>query len=178
MDLDGKIKEPLLRLTQLWRAYDGTSISGRYPFNFAYIIFGQGPLQAPHVFNFFSPFYSPPGEIRNSGLVAPELEIATEYLNTYVTNYMLGQTFGLNSTNENLNPDDVYINFEAEMAIAAEIDLLIDTVAGKLLGGQISDTLRNEIAGMLALVPETDTVIRVAETIYFVVTSPEYAYQR
>lgn len=178
MDLDGKIKEPLLRLTQLWRAYDGTSISGRYPFNFAYIIFGQGPLQAPHVFNFFSPFYSPPGEIRNSGLVAPELEIATEYLNTYVTNYMLGQTFGLNSTNENLNPDDVYINFEAEMAIAADIDLLIDTVAGKLLGGQISDTLRNEIAGMLALVPETDTVIRVAETIYFVVTSPEYAYQR
>jgi hypothetical protein len=91
---------------------------------------------------------------------------------------MLGQTFGLNSTNENLNPDDVYINFEAEMVIAADIDLLIDTVAGKLLGGQISDTLRNEIAGMLAVVPETDTVIRVAETIYFVVTSPEYAYQR
>ena len=178
MELDGKIKEPLLRLTQLWRAYDATSQSGRYPFNFAYIVFGQGPLQASHVFNFFSPFYAPPGEIRDSALVAPELEIATEYLNTYVTNFMFFQTFGLNSTNPGLDVDDVYIDFESDMLIAADIDLLIDTVAGRLLGGDISDTLRNEIAGMLALVPDTDTAVRVAETIYFIVTSPEYAYQR
>ena len=174
----GKIKEPLLRLTQLWRAYNATSISGRYPFGFAYVVFGQGPLQASHVFNFFSPFYAPPGEIQDSGQVAPELEIATEYLNTFVTNFMFGQVFGLNSTNANLQDDDVFINFEAEMLIAADIDNLIDVIAGKLLGGEISTTLRNEIAGMLALIPETDTVIRTAEVIYFIVTSPEYAYQR
>jgi uncharacterized protein (DUF1800 family) len=178
MDLDGKVKEPLLRLTQLFKAYNATSQSGRYPLNFAYIVFGQGPLQASHVFNFFSPFYAPPGEIQNSGLVAPELEIATEYLNTYVTNYMFYQTFGLNSTNQDLQPDDVYINFEEEMAVAGDVDALIDMAAGKLLGGQISDTLRDEIAGMLALIPDTDAALRAAETIYFVVTSPEYAYQR
>jgi len=178
MDLDGKIKEPLLRLTQLWKSYNATSQTGRYPLNFAYIVFGQGPLQASHVFNFFSPFYAPPGEIQDGGLVAPELEIATEYLNTYVTNYMFYQTFGLNSTNQNLQPDDVYINFEEEMAVAADVDALIDMVTGKLLGGEITDTLRNEIAGMLALIPATETALRAAETIYFVVTSPEYAYQR
>jgi uncharacterized protein (DUF1800 family) len=178
MDLDGKVKEPLLRLTQLFKAYNATSQSGRYPLNFAYIVFGQGPLQASHVFNFFSPFYAPPGEIQNSGLVAPELEIATEYLNTYVTNYMFYQTFGLTSTNQDLQPDDVYINFEEEMAVAGDVDALIDMAAGKLLGGQISDTLRDEIAGMLALIPDTDAALRAAETIYFVVTSPEYAYQR
>jgi hypothetical protein len=111
-------------------------------------------------------------------LVAPELEIATEYLNTYVTNYMFYQTFGLNSTNQDLQPDDVYINFEEEMAVAGDVDALIDMAAGKLLGGQISDTLRDEIAGMLALIPDTDAALRAAETIYFVVTSPEYAYQR
>ncbi|MDX1563517.1 MAG: DUF1800 domain-containing protein, partial [Gammaproteobacteria bacterium] len=61
---DGKIKEPLLRLTQLWRAYDARSDEGRYPLGAAYIFFGQGPLQSPSVFNFFSPFYAPPGEIR------------------------------------------------------------------------------------------------------------------
>ena len=178
MELDGKIKEPLLRLTQLWRAYDATSQSGRYPLGFAYIVFGQGPLQAPHVFNFYSPFYAPPGEIRNNNFVAPELEIATEYLNTFTTNYMFYQTFVLNSTNQNLESDDVFINFEAEMALSADTDLLIDTVAEKLLAGQISDTLRTEIAGMLALIPDTDTAVRTAETIYFIVTSPEFAYQR
>ena len=174
----GKIKEPLLRLTQLWRAYDATSNSGRYPFDFAYFVFGEGPLQAPHVFNFFSPFYAPPGEIQDGGLVAPELEIATEYLNTFVTNFMFGQIFGLNSTNQNLQPDDVFINFESEMLLAADVDQLIDSVAGKLLGGEISTPLRNEIAGMLALIPETETAIRAAEVIYFIVTSPEFAYQR
>ena len=178
MEIDGKLKEPLLRLTQLFKAYDATSESGRYPLIASYILFGQGPLQSPSVFNFFSPFYAPPGEIRDSSLVAPELEIATEYSNTLLTNYMFGQAFGLNHTNEDLNEDDIYINFQEEMDIADDIDALIDMVAGKLLGGEISDTLRAEITGMLERVPETDTAIRAAETIYFVVTSPEYAYQR
>lgn len=177
MEIDGKMKEPLLRVTQLWRSYDAVSISGRYPLQAAYILFGQGPLQSPSVFNFFSPFHAPPGEIRNSSLVAPELQIATEYLNTQFTNYMFFQCFALNQTNTELQDDDVYIDFAEEMAIADDADALIDMVAGKLLAGQISDTLRTEIAGMLALIPPEDSAIRAAETIYFVVTSPEFAYQ-
>jgi uncharacterized protein (DUF1800 family) len=178
MEIDGKVKEPLLRLTQLFRAYNATSNSGRYPLVASYILFGQGPLQSPSVFNFFSPYYAPPGEIRDSDLVAPELRLATEYQNTLFANYMFGQVFGLNQTNQSLRDDDVYIDFSEEMAIADDADALINMVAEKLLGGQISDTLRNEIGGMLALIPDTDTAIRAAETIYFVVTSPEYAYQR
>lgn len=178
MELDGKIKEPILRLTQLWRAYDATSRSGRYALRNVYVIFGQGPLQAPHVFNFFSPFFAPAGEIRNSSLVAPELEIATEYLNTTVTNFMFRQAFALNSENQDLREDDVYINFQDEMPIAADAQILIDTVVAKLLGGEISDPLRVEIVGMLARIPEENSRFRVAETIYLIVTSPEYAYQR
>jgi len=178
MEIDGKLKEPLLRLTQLFKAYNASSTSGRYPLVGSYILFGQGPLQSPSVFNFFSPFFAPPGEIRNSNLVAPELEIATEYLSTQYTNYIFFQTFGLNHTNENLDEDDIFINFQEEMDAAADINALINMVAGKLLGGEISDTLRTEIAGMLERIPETDTAIRAAEVIYFVTTSPEYAYQR
>ena len=178
MELDGKVKEPIIRLTQLWRAYDATSRSGRYPIIYAYIVFGQGPLQSPTVFNFFSPFYAPPGEIRDNNLVAPEFEIATEYLNTYITNYMFFQTFVNNSENTNAGDDDVLINIDQEISAASDIDGLIDLVADKLLGGDISDPLRTEIAGMLNLIPETDAAVRAAETIYFIVTSPEYAYQR
>jgi uncharacterized protein (DUF1800 family) len=178
MEIDGKVKEPLLRLTQLWKAYNATSNSGRFPLNAAYILFGQGPLQSPSVFNFFSPFYAPPGEIRDSSLVAPELEIATEFQNTLITNVMLLQCFVLNSLATDLAEDDIFINFEEEMGIADDIDALIDMVANKLLAGEISETLRQEIAGMLARLPETDAAVRAAETIYFVVTSPEYAYQR
>jgi uncharacterized protein (DUF1800 family) len=178
MEIDGKLKEPLLRVTQLYKAYNATSASGKYSLVASYILFAQGPLQSPSVFNFFSPFYAPPGEIRDSSLVAPELEIATEYTNTLLTNYMFGQVFGLNQTNADLGEDDIFIDIQEEMDVAADIDALINMVAGKLLGGDISDTLRTEIRGMLERVPETDTAIRAAETIYFVVTSPEFAYQR
>ena len=178
MEIDGKLKEPLLRVTQLYKAYNATSASGKYSLVASYILFAQGPLQSPSVFNFFSPFYAPPGEIRDSSLVAPELEIATEYTNTLLTNYMFGQVFGLNQTNGDLGEDDIFIDIQEEMDVAADIDALINMVAGKLLGGDISDTLRTEIRGMLERVPETETAIRAAETIYFVVTSPEFAYQR
>lgn len=177
MELDGKIKEPIIRLTQLWRAYGATSPSGRYPVVYAYIVFGQGPLQSPSVFNFFSPFYAPPGEIRNNNLVAPELEIATEYLNTFITNYMFGQAFVNNSEKTDPGDDDVLIDIDGEIAVAGDTQSLIDVVASKLLGGEISDTLRTEVAGMLERIPASDTTNRAAEAIYFMVTSPEFAYQ-
>jgi len=177
MEIDGKLKEPLLRVTQLWRAYNATSNSGRYPLVASYFLFGQGPLQAEHVFNFFSPFFAPPGEISNASLVAPELQIATEFLNTQFTNFMFFQCFGLNQTNTELDDDDIFIDFSEEMVVADDVDALIDMVAGKLLAGIISDPLRQQIAGMLALIPPEEAALRAAETIYFVVTSPEFAYQ-
>jgi hypothetical protein len=185
MDPDGKIKEPLLRLTQLWRAYKATSMSGKYQLlsQIPPVVFlGQGPLQTPSVFNFFSPFYAPPGEFRDNDFVAPELEIATEYQNTLVTNYMFYQSFFANSVNAaspDLTIDDVLIDIADEMALADDVEALIDTVVGKLMAGQISQVLRDEISGMLALIADPDDdALRVAETIYLVVTSPEYAFQR
>jgi len=185
MEIDGKLKEPLIRLTQLWRAFDARSESGRMQlFNGlpAYVILGQGPLQAPSVFNFFSPFYAPPGEIRNSSLVAPEFGIATEYGNTLVTNYFFFQAFGGNSESAKdpgFGEDNVYIVIDEELAVADDADALIAMVADKLLGGPPSDSLEDEIAGMLALIPGPDNAtLRVAETIYFVATSPGFAYQR
>ena len=64
------------------------------------------------------------------------------------------------------------------MDVAADVDALIDRVADKLLGGEISDTLRIETRGMVERIPATETALRAAEAVFFVVTSPEYAYQR
>ena len=178
MEIDGKAKEPLLRLTQLWRAYNATSASGRFPLGAGLYFFGQGPLLSPSVFNFFSPFYAPPGEIRNMSLVAPELGIATEYQNTLVTNYMFYQAFVLTSEAIDLQPDDVFINIDEELAIAADTDALVSMVADKLLAGQISQPLSDEIKGMVDRFAPTDAAARVGEVIYFISSSPEYAYQR
>ncbi len=178
MEIDGKIKEPLLRLTQLWRAYDATSLSGKYAFLAGSYFFGQGLLQSPSVFNFFSPFYAPPGEIRNSSLTSPELQIATEFQNTLITSYFLFQSIGLTSEADNLAEDDIYIVIDEEMAIANDTDALVDMVAGKLLAGQMSQTLSTEVRGMVEQIPAVAPEVRVGEAIYFIVSSPEFAYQR
>jgi hypothetical protein len=51
-------------------------------------------------------------------------------------------------------------------------------VADKLLAGEISAPLRQEISGIMALIPDTETALRAAEAIYLVVSSPEFAYQK
>ena len=73
---------------------------------------------------------------------------------------MFNQAFVNNSANTNAGDDDVLIDINEEIAAAADIDGLIDLVSEKLMGGDISDTLRTEIAGMLALIPETDAAVR------------------
>ncbi len=173
----GKLKEPLLRLTQLWRVYNARSANGEYRVRSPSAIFGQGPLQSPSVFNFFSPFYAPPGEIRDAGLVAPELEIATEYQNTVLTNFFYSQIFRYNSQSPGLRNSDIVINIDEEVALAADTDALIDRVADKLLAGQISDTLRTETRGIVDQTPTTDAAARAAEAIFFIASSPEFARQ-
>jgi uncharacterized protein (DUF1800 family) len=173
----GKLKEPLLRITQFWRAYNGQAANGSYAAGNPATLLGQGPLQSPSVFNFFSPFYSPPGELRAAGLVAPELQIANEFLNTVFVDIVFDQCFNKNSESQNLEPEDVKIDISAELGVAANTTSLIDMVAGKLLGGVISSALRTEVAGMVDRIPSTDGTSRAAETIYFIVTSPEFALQ-
>jgi uncharacterized protein (DUF1800 family) len=178
-DVAGKLKEPLLRVTQLWRAYDAGAVSGKFrirpPPN---IYFGQGPLQSPSVFNFFSPFYAPPGEIRDGGWVAPELEIATEYQNTLVTNFFAVQAFSLNSSStQNISEDSVIIDIAEEEAAAADSQELADLVADKLLGGSISATLEQEVIDMVERIPAAEVTARAAEAIFLIAGSPEFAYQ-
>ena len=174
----GKLKEPLLRLTQLWRAYDARSADGTFVFSpSTNDAFAQGPLQSPSVFNFFSPFYAPPGEIANAGLTAPELQIATEYQNTLVTNYLYRQAFRRHSNRANLRSDEVYIDISEELALAGDPDALIDRIAEKLLAGEISPTLRAQARRMVETREADSTAARVAEAIYLIVSSPEFAQQ-
>lgn len=185
----GKVKEPLLRLTQFWRAYDGKAASGVYGAqtpNFnggAPAVFGQGPGQSPSVFNFFSPFYAPPGEISDLGLVAPELQLATEFLNTQVTNYFWRQALLYTTRQTTLPANQMYIDTRDEIALVANADTLVDLVARKLLGdaAQLPAPLKAEIAAQVnRTTPTTDANrnTRVADAIYLIVTSPEYVLQR
>jgi uncharacterized protein (DUF1800 family) len=174
----GKLKEPLLRLTQFYRAYDAKAANGQYRLASAINTFGEGPLQSPSVFNFYSPFYAPPGEIADQNLVAPEMQIATEYLNTTTTNFFYQQVFFRNSSSTGLAENAVAIDIASEVGIAGDSEALVNRIAEKLLASQVSATLKAEAKAAADRIPATNPAQRVAEALYLVVTSPEYAVQR
>lgn len=100
----GKFKEPILHLTALTRLLSlqsmlglgegdeqagiiGTDYIEADKFNsdatltstyHLETVTGQDVLRAPSVFNFFSPDFTPTGELSSMGLVAPELKLVTE----------------------------------------------------------------------------------------------------
>jgi uncharacterized protein (DUF1800 family) len=180
----GKVKEPLLRLTQFWRAYAARAASGRYGVarNFAggvSAVFGQGPGLSPSVFNFYSPGYAPPGEIQAQGMVSPEMQLATEYLNTQTTNYFWTQANSRTVTQAStLNADDMFIDTSEEIALAADSEALVNRVADRLLGSaaRMSAVLKSQTKAQVERSTNSNT--RVADAIYFIAVSPEYILQR
>jgi Protein of unknown function (DUF1800) len=141
-------------------------------------VFGQGPLLSPSVFNFFSPAYAPPGEIDDRGLVAPEMEIVTEYHATTVANFFYDQIFLRNSTTTGLGSRIIVIDIDEEVALAADSAALVERIADKLLGGDISPELEAEARAAVDRTSLSKPANRVAEALYLVVTSPEFATQR
>ena len=112
----GKVREPVLRLANMLRAFNATSVSGRYTgiglTDDPSASLGQTPMYAPTVFNFFRPGYVPTSKaITDANLVVPELQIVTDVSVAGYMNYIRAWT-QLNTTR------DIQHNYDAEMAVA------------------------------------------------------------
>lgn len=216
----GKLREPVLRLTALLRAFKFSSPtlsmssslldaagSARTPYvaigaTSDATSWGQTPLFAPSVFNFFRPGYTPPqSRLGNAGLVAPELQITNEttvtgYVNAVldllgygigsatvadtdgrcgaftpqVRQYILSldpkvpanvdlQTAAANCQLETLPQRNVMLQLAEQRAMANDVGTLTQHIADRLLGGTISDGLRQAIINTLNAqpVPQPDT---------------------
>jgi uncharacterized protein (DUF1800 family) len=196
----GKIKEPLLRLTQLWRMYAEEIPAGKFIYGIPggpVFTLGQSPGQSPSVFNFFSPFYAPPGEIAQEGLVAPELQLANENLHTQLGGVFFNQSHYQTSRSQWTRGDSTFIDVEEEMRAAGDVDRLMDLVAKKLLGSAeaMSPALREETRRQLRRWKADQTYVdnqygtreehfeyfqrnRVGDALYLILTSPEFAVQQ
>ncbi len=177
-DAPGKLTEPILRLTALWRAFAGRSGSGRLFAGGLEFAIEQSPLRSPSVFNFYRPDYAPPGEMRSLNLLAPEMQIVTESTSANLGNLLAFATFGANSSTTGLDPNVIYIDVSAEQAIANDAVRLVEQVADKLTGGAISSNLKSEVVAMVERIPANLPAARAAEAIHDVMISPEYAVQR
>jgi uncharacterized protein (DUF1800 family) len=153
----GKLREPLLRLIQLFRAMDAqpTHPAGYWTEGYVDWFTGQAAMRSPTVFNFFSPDYALPGnDIAAHGLVSPEFQITTD---TYVTR-MLNEFGGKIAWTWAGNPGlpssgdwrPVAINLDRDMAIAHDPGALVDRYALLFASGQLPAPVRQVIVDHVA----------------------------
>jgi uncharacterized protein (DUF1800 family) len=148
----GKLREPVLRLTALLRAYGATSDSGKYLVGLTDdpgTQLGQTPLRSPSVFNFYRPGYVPPGtESGALGLTVPEMQITSETTVAGYANYVrsgVQNGFGLNGLDGKAARRDVQLVIDAELAVADKSADLVDRVTSRLLGGQAAADLKADM---------------------------------
>jgi len=175
----GKTKEPLMRVTQLWRAFAPKAL---HPdFNYAWVgqELRQSPLGSPSVFNFFSPDFSQPGRIRNSGLISPEFEIIDETSTISMTSRLLSNSLWSHNYKVANDSNRVAIDINREMSMEDDRDALLDHLDLLLLGGRMSAELRLEVNKLMDTrdYPNAESQ-RIAEAIFLIISSPAAAIQR
>jgi len=185
----GKLREPLLRWTHLWRAFNVQrglqSESGQYNHASPYIqsagdFLGQGVLSSPSVFNFFHANFAPLGPVRNANLVAPESEI-------YSDAYILATTGKLSSLTQRYyqgadqnSRNRSYIDITQETALAESPAALLDHLNLLLLSGQMTSELRGILYSHLLKLADDEEgrSQRVRDAITLIMASPAYLVQK
>lgn len=177
-DTFGKIREPLLRLSHIWRAFEPDSI--HYDFNYGWVEneLSQSPLNSPSVFNFFRPDFSQPGEISNRGLNSPEFQILDESSIITITSRLLASTIWSHNYKDDIEPSRLTIDISSEMGMIGNTNEFLDHLNLLLLGGRMSGELRGEVESLMAERDyEGSESQRVVEAIYLIASSPEAALQ-
>jgi len=174
----GKIREPLLRISHLWRAFEPENI--HYDFNYAWVKeeLSQSPLNSPSVFNFFRPDFSQPGEINSRGLNSPEFQILDESTIITITSRLLASTVWSHNYKTDLGQDQISIDISHEMSLEPDPEALLDHLDKLLLGGRMSENLRDQALSLMASRDyDGGASQRVVEAIFLIASSPEAAIQ-
>ena len=178
----GKVREPLLQVARLWRAFDARADNGRYLFSQSQNTsegIGQAPLSAPSVFNFFMPMYAPPGLLRASGLRAPEFQIVTESTTALLANFFDQSVFRGYRGVSSAKPETILIDISTEKMLAAgDLPALLDRLDLLLMGGRMPDAMRQSLLAHLAAIPAGDGTQRALEAIWLLMVSPQSLLQQ
>ncbi|MEP1445612.1 MAG: DUF1800 domain-containing protein [Paraglaciecola sp.] len=172
----GKLREPILKATHLWRAFRAYSPSDRFQQGYPDYFFKQAPLAAPSVFNFFSPSFSPPGVITEQGLVAPEFQITTENYAIRTSNFFAYSA--LWSHLPNGDSEQVIVDFSEEVALVNETDDLLERLNILLMAGGMTAEMREILSEMHNETVNAQPAERVADLVFLIMNSPQYSVQK
>jgi len=182
----GKLREPVIRFTHWARAFEVNSADAS---NERLLRdtgsperLGQHPYRAPSVFNFYRPGYIAPGtETGAAGLTAPELQIANAATVMGYPNFLTIYAVGRSPRVDPTRPPAFTASYEAEAALAANPQALLDHLDLLLTHGTLREDTRERISEALSVVnADTDAGLQARARLasVMVMTSPEYIVLR
>jgi len=187
----GKLREPLLRLTAIWRAFEVSPTStGTYGVVFPERIFAQRPLGAQSVFNFYEPDFQQAGEIANAGLFSPEFQILDESTAIAAADELYIRIFNGYSTAAAASTPftmpvmgaggfSSYLPPVAIDALPTNNAELLEALNVRMLAGQMSPAMKSKVLALMnGAMAATDHRRRALSMIHLIAISPEFAIQR
>ena len=187
----GKLREPLLRLTAIWRAFEVSPTStGTYGVVFPERIFAQRPLGAQSVFNFYEPDFQQAGEIANAGLFSPEFQILDESTAIAAADELYIRIFNGYSTAAAASTPFTepvagragfasYLPPAAIDALPTNNAELLEALNVRMLAGQMSAAMKTKVLALMnGAMAATDHRRRALSMIHLIAISPEFAIQR
>jgi uncharacterized protein (DUF1800 family) len=167
----GKLKEPLLQQTAIYRSLNATAANGRFALFSAQTTLTQAALRSPTVFNFFSPDYVPTGVLAGAGLVGPEFQNLTASTAITIPNTLYASIYSATG-GLNLDLSSLTVN-------AANPTALVSTLNQLFAQGNMSAAAQTRIVTALKALPATTAASAVAQfALYLAVTSPDAAIQK
>jgi uncharacterized protein (DUF1800 family) len=160
---DGKLKEPVLFITNLLRAMnglsDGATLSDRTS------DMKQPPFFSPTVFN----FYHPDHVIQGSTLIGPEFEIFNTSTTIARINLVNTLVYGQVS-------NTTTVDLSGYVPLAANPDQLVTAIAAVMLHGQVSDSTRSTLVSTLSAI--SDSTRRTKAAFYLIGSSSQFQVER
>jgi len=176
----GKVKEPLMQLTQIWRAFDvskGVDVPEQFrlyakPADAVMEIFGQAVMRSPSIFNFFLPSNL---LANDSNLLAPEMQIMTEANIASIHNAFYQQIYYFNNQNTEGSRVAARINVDKAVELASQPSELLDYLSKLLLANGLVDEQKQIILNHLDTLDGNEA--KALEAIFLIVASPAFMVQ-
>ncbi|GAA0714867.1 DUF1800 domain-containing protein [Dokdonella soli] len=173
----GKAREPLLKLTALWRYYAAAAQNGLYSFNYPQGNYAQRPLGAPSVFNFYLPDYLPPGEMAQAGQYGPEFQVLNESSVVSTANDLTNRVNAYVGNPANTSAT-IAVDLSGLVALASNPTALVAQLNHDLLYGSMSSQMNTILVNLVTALPASNPTARVTGALQVLLASPEYAIQK
>ncbi len=178
----GHLREPVLLMTHLLRAFNATSdgvlvtnVSGAGSFTSS---LGQNVFNPPTVFSYFPADYGLPG----TTLFGPEfgiLDTSSTYGRTNLMNtlFLANSGNGIAASPPN-RPSGTQFNYASFQALAGNPQQLVDALNARLMHGAMSSAVNANIVATVNAISSGDPAGRTRTAIYLVATSAQYQVER